>query len=417
MGYPQERSGNLPLLSCLCYHFSSHGDWPQTFRFRALQTIPYDRLNHKNRPISTQFQDLGRGNQGSGRAKYPYLSRLTSIGLLFVCAISFGFPATQASAFDFSYFNIPSKRVVASGVSAKPQNSQTIAFLEAVANIDPRKAMGGGDITIVDETALLPDVGPSGTIADIEANEHQGKVSLYVVRKGDTLPQIAKMFEVSLNTILWANDLNRGDYIREGQTLVILPIDGIQHTVKKGDTIQSIAKKYGGDVTEILEFNNVEVGQSLSVGDTIVVPNGRETAGEATKTTGSVQSRTISKYPAISGYYTHPVPTGRKTQGIHGYNGVDYGAPIGTPVYAAADGTVIVSKFRTLSDPWFGGYGNYIVIEHSNGTQTLYGHLSAVYVAVGAHVDQKQPIGEVGSTGKSTGPHLHFEVRGAKNPF
>ena len=80
-------------------------------------------------------------------------------------------------------------------------------------------------------------------------------------------------------------------------------------------------------------------------------------------------------------------------------------------------GMVIVSHFRTSGNPWFGGYGNYIIIEHPNGTQTLYAHLSAVYVSVGARVSQAQPIGEVGSTGKSTGPHLHFEVRGAKNPF
>ncbi|MHB1118154.1 MAG: M23 family metallopeptidase, partial [Minisyncoccota bacterium] len=120
---------------------------------------------------------------------------------------------------------------------------------------------------------------------------------------------------------------------------------------------------------------------------------------------------------SYAGYYTNPLPAGHKTQGIHGYNGIDIGAPTGTPIYAAAGGTVIVSRFRTLSNPWFGGYGNYVIIEHPNGTQTLYGHMSAVYVAVGAHVDKGQPIGEVGSTGKSTGPHLHFEVRGAKNPF
>lgn len=290
--------------------------------------------------------------------------------------------------------------------------------MEAAINVDPTSARGGGDVTIVDDSALLSDVGPSGTIADIETNEHQGKVSLYIVRNGDTLPQIAKMFDVSINTILWANDIGRNETLRVGQTLVVLPVDGVQHTVIKGDTVQGLAKKYNGSVTEILEFNNIEAGQGLSVGDTVVIPNGKEVIVETSKTNvASGKARVISKYPSYSGYYTHPVPAGHKTQGIHGYNGVDYGAPIGTPVYAAAEGTVVVSKFRTLSDPWFGGYGNYIVIEHPNGTQTLYGHLSAVYVAVGAHVDQRQSIGEVGSTGHSTGPHLHFEVRGAKNPF
>ena len=304
-------------------------------------------------------------------------------------------------------------------ISTESQNSQTIAFLEAANNVDPKKAMGGGDITIVDDSALFPDVGPSGTIADIESSDHQGKVSLYVVRSGDTIAQVAKMFGVTVNTILWANDLARGSTLREGQHLIILPIDGVQHTVKKGDTLQSIAKKYKGDIDDILEFNDMTAGQKLSVGDIVIIPDGRE---EAAPTSGAVsggRSRTIASYPSYSGYYTHPIPNGQKSQGIHGYNGVDYGAPKGTPVYAAAEGTVIVSRFRAsgCGRSCGGGYGNYIVIEHPNGTQTLYGHLSAVYTTMGVRIEKGQPIGEVGSTGKSTGSHLHFEVRGARNPF
>jgi murein DD-endopeptidase MepM/ murein hydrolase activator NlpD len=102
-----------------------------------------------------------------------------------------------------------------------------------------------------------------------------------------------------------------------------------------------------------------------------------------------------------------------RTQGIHGYNGVDLGAPAGTAVRAAAAGQVIISK----ASGWNGGYGQYIVVKHANGTQTLYAHLSANSVAAGATVAQGQLIGAVGNTGKSTGNHVHFEVRGAKNPF
>lgn len=335
---------------------------------------------------------------------------------MFCVGLGLGTPLATAHA--WSFFGWKSDKTSTTATYAESQNSQTVALLEAAVNVDPKKAMGGGDITVVDDSALLPDVGPSGTIADVESSDHQGKVSLYVVRPGDTLPQIAKIFGVSVNTILWANDLGRNAVLRDGQTLVILPIDGVQHTVKKGDTIQSIAKKYGGKVTEILEFNDITNDGALLVGDVVIVPNGKETIPEAQKSsTSGGRARTIASSPSYIGYYTHPVPTGHKTQGIHGYNGVDYGAPTGTSVYAAAGGTVIISHFRTLSNPWFGGYGNYIVIEHSNGTQTLYGHLSAVYVATGVRVDKGQPIGEVGSTGKSTGPHLHFEVRGAKNPF
>lgn len=337
-------------------------------------------------------------------------------------AIGVVFPPARAQARALSFFGID---ISLSNLFKKvePQNSQTISFLEAATNIDPSPGKGGGDITIVDDSAFLPDAGPSGTIADIESNEHQGKISLYVVHQNDTLSQIAKMFGVSVNTILWANDMTRDTPIRSGQTLVILPISGVQYTAKKGDTLTSIAKKYKSDPSEIATFNGFTVDQTLAVGDTVIIPDGEEsivpsaTKSGSTKTSASSRtlSQVISKYPSYEGYYANPLTVGRKSQGIHGYNGVDIAAPKGTTIYAAAQGTVVVSKYRSSGNPWFGGYGNYVIIEHPNGTQTLYAHMSAVYVAAGAEVGKGQPIGEVGSTGNSTGAHLHFEVRGAKN--
>jgi murein DD-endopeptidase MepM/ murein hydrolase activator NlpD len=117
--------------------------------------------------------------------------------------------------------------------------------------------------------------------------------------------------------------------------------------------------------------------------------------------------------PEAVGYFTHPLPGSRKTQNIHGFNGTDWGAPKGTPILAAASGKVIVAKYSGYS----GGYGQYVVIEHDNGTQTLYAHASKVLVSVGDEVKQGETIALVGSTGRSTGNHLHFEVRGAMNPF
>jgi len=116
----------------------------------------------------------------------------------------------------------------------------------------------------------------------------------------------------------------------------------------------------------------------------------------------------------VPGYFSWPVGGGVITQGLHGWNAVDIGAPSGTPVYAAAGGTVIVAR---SGGGWNGGYGNYVVISHSNGTQTLYAHLSRVLVSAGQGVGQGDTVGKVGATGEATGPHLHFEVRGAANPF
>ena len=328
-------------------------------------------------------------------------------------------PAHSADARAYAYLN--SKAIKTDPVISRSeaQTSQTIAFLEAAVNIDPKKAQGGGDITVVNDSALLPEEGPSGTLADVQSGDYLGGVSLYVVHEGDTIAQVAKMFDVNETTILWANGLPANSKLRAGQTLAILPINGVQHTVQNGETLGGIAKMYGAKVAAILDYNDLLPTDILRIGDTIIVPNGKEgIPGAPSSGTSRAVSRSIaiSSFPTIGGYYTNPVPNGHKTQGVHGYNGVDIGAPRGSSVYAAAEG-IVTAAFYRAGDPWFGGYGNYIDVDHPNGTQTRYAHLSAVFVEVGAHVVQGQAIGAVGNTGHSTGPHLHFEVHGAKNPF
>ena len=147
------------------------------------------------------------------------------------------------------------------------------------------------------------------------------------------------------------------------------------------------------------------------IGSTVIIPEGMIPL--PTLVPGSYTAPRGTSGPSYSGYYLYPLSSGTKSQGIHGYNGVDLAAPMGTPVFASASGDVVVSD----DYGWNGGYGNYVVISHTNGTQTLYAHLTEAAVFAGAYVYQGQIIGYLGSTGKSTGPHLHFEVRGAKNPF
>ena len=117
--------------------------------------------------------------------------------------------------------------------------------------------------------------------------------------------------------------------------------------------------------------------------------------------------------PDLGDYFLRPIAHGIVSQGLHGYNAVDLAAPVGTPIMASAGGVVIISKVGG----WNGGYGNYIVISHPNGTQSVYGHESRNYVSVGQTVTQGQIIGLVGKTGEATGPHLHFEIRRARNDF
>jgi murein DD-endopeptidase MepM/ murein hydrolase activator NlpD len=291
-------------------------------------------------------------------------------------------------------------------------NLQTMALLQAAMNLDPVPALGGGDIVIRD-SALQPQEGPEGTIADI-VKPKNSMISIHIVREGETLSEIAALYDVTANTILWANDISRASSIRVGQQLTILPITGVRYTVKKGDTLSSIAKRYEADAEEIANFNGLD-GAAIAVGSEILIPNGVAVAPSAP----AVRSKSVAAAPVTvaatvsSGYFSSPLSRYTKTQGIHGYNGVDLAAANGTPILAAAAGDVIVAK----GSGYNGGYGAYVVIKHDNGTQTLYAHASSVIVSVGQRVQQGQVIAYVGNTGRSTGAHLHFEVRGGTNPF
>ncbi|MEK7596362.1 MAG: peptidoglycan DD-metalloendopeptidase family protein [Patescibacteria group bacterium] len=325
--------------------------------------------------------------------------------------LSFGFfnvQSAQAGWFSFLDKIFQKQEIIQPAAAA---NVQTIPLLNAPTNENLLAGIGGGEINIVENAALSPVVGPLGSLADVlEEQKKSEQISIYVVREKDTLSQIAKLFDVSVNTIIWANDeIKRGDMIKPGQTLIILPVNGVKYTVKKGDTFLKIAKELKADADEIMEFNGLTRENELETGMEIVVPNGEY----------DLPKYDFQQYPSAgskeyAGYYLRPINGGRRSQGLHGYNAVDLAAPWGTPVLASASGDVIISK----SQGWNGGYGTYIVIAHPNGTQTLYSHLSKSIVFSGWHVAQGQIIGYVGSSGKSSGPHVHFEIRGGpRNPF
>lgn len=295
-------------------------------------------------------------------------------------------------------------------VSSKksPFSSQTVPLLSA-ARSGNNNGRGNGDLTIQDGKLLVPDTAPIPLTETASPLGEGRQISVYVVRPGDNISQIADMFNVSVNTIMWANDLTKGTSIQPGDTLVILPITGVKYVVKKGDTVASIAKTYGAEARDITEFNNIE--EALVAGTEIIIPNGRIVAPKPTIATS--KPRTQSTTPTYNGYYLRPISGGVRTQGIHGYNAVDLAAKVGTPIVASADGTVTVAKMGG----WNSGYGNYVVISHANGTQTLYAHADSVVVGVGQAVSRGEIIAYIGLTGRTTGAHVHFEIRGAKNPF
>ena len=361
---------------------------------------------------------LKRGNEEVTKGQSTYKLHLTRRRLRVVgvetitTLIIIGVPLSVHAGVFSKLQDLFGTPVAAEVKTEASNNPADIELLSAETNSNPAAALGGGDV-IVDESALLSGV-PFGKDT-YDKVENNGEISVYVVREGDSLSQIAEMFGVTTNTILWANDIEKANTIQPGDSLVILPIVGVRHVIKDGDTLASIAKKYESDAEEILSYNQLASASELSVGETLIIPGGNmHTAAPKTSTSKSSSggSTVVSTGSGSSGF-THPLPGAVRTQGIHGYNAVDLAAAAGTAIRAAADGQVIISK----NAGWNGGYGNYVVIKHSNGVQTLYAHMSSTAVGVGSSVSAGEVIGYVGSTGRSTGNHLHFEVRGATNPF
>lgn len=300
------------------------------------------------------------------------------------------------------------------------RNLQTLSLQRPARNSESA-AVGGPAIDIVGEAAVVapksPDVGEDADLNGATANNKQA--SIYVVREGDTLGEVAEMFDVSVNTIKWANDIDGA--INPDDVLVILPVSGVRHEIEEGDTLAEIVDTYDGDIEEVREYNELEGEDSLAVGAIIDIPG-----GTMPKT---AQPSTSSSQPAVgpsgsavtqrnttsvrSGYFMHPAPGTVVTQKLHGRNGVDFGGPRGSSIMAAASGQVV----KSVGGGWNGGYGQFVVVRHDNGTETLYSHLSGVIVSRGQRVVKGQVIGYLGNTGRSTGPHLHFEVHGTSNPF
>ncbi len=228
----------------------------------------------------------------------------------------------------------------------------------------------------------------------------------YRVKEGDSVSTIAAEFGISVNTILWANNIQDSSLIRPGQEIIILPVSGVLHEVKEGETLDSIAALYGVPLDKVTTFNN----SAVKVGDTVVVPSAKP-AGSTT-VAGSK-----SNLPDAGDYFILPVESGWNWGRIHDGNAVDISNACGTPIVASADG-IVISVGSPLK--WNGGYGGFVRIEHPNGTKTFYGHTSSNFVSIGEAVSQGDVIARIGRTGRvsgTTGCHVHFNVSGAQNPF
>ncbi len=236
----------------------------------------------------------------------------------------------------------------------------------------------------------------------------------YTVKNGDTAGSIANKFGVSVNTILWANNLSAKALIQPGDKLTILPMTGVMHQVKRNENLATIANFYEVDQSKISEVNGLSGSAMLKVGQSLLVPGGRKVVVATIKKPSTKPASTKPLYINGKDPSTQIVAGGKMAWPTVGHtvtqyyswrhNGLDIANKTGTPIYAAADGIVETASWNA------GGYGYQVVINHGAGKQTRYAHMSAFAVKAGDSVSKGQNIGVMGSTGQSTGPHVHFEV-------
>jgi len=243
----------------------------------------------------------------------------------------------------------------------------------------------------------------------IISEKPRDKVIEHEVLSGETLSKIAEKYGVSVETIKWENNILSDSALKTGTKVRILPVSGIAHKIKEGDTIYSVAKKYKAEAQAVLDFpfNNIGDNLALSIGDTLIVPDGTPVEAPKSRPTQYLASKDANLPPITGGGQFAMPTTGGFSQYYSWYHpGIDIANRASPQVQASDGGKVIVAGFVDSS-----GYGNRVIIDHGNGYQTLYAHLSANYVAVGQNVAKGQVIGQMGSTGRSTGTHLHFEIR------
>lgn len=288
-----------------------------------------------------------------------------------------------------------------------PAVSQTITLGQDIPDA------GSAALTQSGSAIIKPDLSET-----FDTPKPRDRIITYIVKEGDTIFDVAEEFRISVNTILWANKLSSRSIIRPGMELTILPVSGVEHTVKSGETIGSIAAKYNIPQEDILEINRLSADAKISINQKLTIPDGRPLYAPPPqqRNIAIIQPATGSADSGNSLFW--PTTCRRITQYFQGWRhtGIDIACSSSSNIYAAADGVVEKAGWNA------GGYGNRIIIKHSDGSKTLYAHIKAggILVNTGQYVAKGEVIGLMGSTGRSTGYHVHFEVivNGTRiNPF
>jgi len=349
------------------------------------------------------------------RTKRPFLTRATAhlsviaLALITIVLSGTGIPTPRTA--------VGSSSVGAGG--GPSLNAASTRLPETAPWPTPTLSTNGSHPSDADTVARLP------VLHTTFPDRLRAQVDTYVVQPGDTVFDIAARFGLSPETIVWSNREGLMDapwLIQQGLELFVLPVDGVYHTVRSGDTITGIAAEYGVDLAALYnEWNGLDEGEQPREGQLLVVPGGQgeEVAwqpppeypapGPAGYSYGVCSGASVTG-PGGNGWFILPTGSSRVSGWYFrdprnpGHIGLDYACNLGDPLYAADNGVINIAG-------WNGGYGIMVELNHGNGFVTRYGHFNSIAVGCGQSIYQGQLLGYCGTTGWSTGPHLHFEIR------
>lgn len=295
-------------------------------------------------------------------------------------------------------------------IASPPTPTPSITNLQAL--ITPTVAFDPDSVPVLQDSSLIPAANPY-TYQGVRPEIHY---QTYIVERGDTPNAIAEKFGIRPETLLGGNPLlsQESNALMTGTELIILPVDGVLHDVREGDTLESVAAEYGVPVDDIVAYapNNLEFPYRLYPNTQILVPGAvRQVFVWTAPPVPSRPSSPSNPGGAActtygTGGFIWPVSARRITQYYwYGHAGIDIALGEGSSVVASDSGVVSYAAWN------HSGYGNLVVINHCNGYETYYAHLSSIGVYAGQAVSQGQYIAASGNTGRSSGPHLHFEIR------
>jgi len=349
------------------------------------------------------------------RTKRPFLTRATAhlsiiaLALITIVLSGVGIPAPRAAV-----GSSPDADAMSAFKVTSPTEPETTPLPPMTLSVDPSRSLD------TDTVARLPI--PHTTVPD----RLRAQVITYIVQEGDNIFDVAALFSLDPETIVWSNREGLNDapwLIRPGLEIFILPVNGVYHTVRAGETAMSIAADYEVEPAVLYnEWNNLKEGEQLREGQLLVIPSGKGeevtwappqptyTVAGASQLSWGVCSGVTFTGPGATGWFIYPTGSSR-VSGWYFHDprnpthiGLDYTCRLGDPLYAADNGIVTIAG-------WNGGYGILVEVNHGNGFITRYGHFNDITVGCGQAIYQGQLLGYCGTTGWSSGPHLHFEIR------